>query len=510
MQQYDYSFSVEEDNPFMVFPHLQEIACKHYPGEVLDLSRGDPGIGGSPSVKAREFYGFLVGADTVLNNNQFRIHRDKDGNIEEFIRDYAHMTYQPGLAEKHLETLDYVVAEIKKYAEKQNYFPGCKDKNDISRNEVFQELFKYSTAVGGTYHTQWGEAIVKIVIAQMYREFLDEDSIDADDLILTLGVNDAIGTLFKMLGEEGLGYLKPGDTVAASVPAYAPYFNEIKARGLNVVGINTDPDTGKTDLSLIEDYDDRIKVFFIITPNNPTGIKYSDYEIRRIAEIAEKNDALIISDEIYSQMHDGFSTVWKYAKKRTLRLCGRSKIERSPGLRFGDVLIVKETNDYLSNELFNEYLVAEDFKTQFVWSKGPGGNHASFQHTATVPGPSQILGMLHILLGGEERAVYIDFIKKNMEVFYETLGIEYKGNLYYALFNLNAVEGSKKVDVPIEQKVLELAGEYGVVLIPAMKFFSDEMLAQKDLKNYVRASLPNLSYEQVKEAAERIKQYLTE
>ncbi len=508
MQHYNYSFSVEEDNPFMVFPHLQEIACKHYPGEVLDLSRGDPGIGGFPSVRAREFYSFLVGADTVLNNNQFRIHRDKNGDIEELIRDYAHMTYQPDLAEKHLQTLEYVVKEIKKYAEEQKYFPGCKDKNNISKKEIFQELFKYSTAVGGTYHTQWGESIVKIVITQMYQEFLGDDSINAEDLVLTLGVNDAIGTLFKMLGEEGLGYLKSGDTVAASVPAYAPYFNEINARGLNVVGINTDPDTGETDLSLIENYADRIKAFFIITPNNPTGIKYSDEEVRKIAEIADKNDALIVSDEIYSQMHEGFSTVWKYAKKRTLRLCGRSKIERSPGLRFGDVLITNETNNYLSEVLFKDILEAEDFKTQFVWSKGPGGNHASFQHTAAVPGPSQILGMLHILLGGEERKVYIDFIKKNMKVFYDTLGIEYRGNLYYALFNLNDVEGCKKVNVPIEQKVLELAGEYGVVLIPAMKFFSDEMLAKKDLKNYVRASMPNLSYDQVKEAAERIKEYL--
>jgi len=41
----EYGFSVSDNNPFQVFPYLQKIALESLgPDNVLDLSRGDPGL----------------------------------------------------------------------------------------------------------------------------------------------------------------------------------------------------------------------------------------------------------------------------------------------------------------------------------------------------------------------------------------------------------------------------------------------------------------------------------
>jgi len=42
-----------------------------------------------------------------------------------------------------------------------------------------------------------------------------------------------------------------------------------------------------------------------------------------------------------------------------------------------------------------------------------------------------------------------------------------------------------------------------------MKFFSDRAQKESDKSNFVRVSLPNLYPEQIKEAARKIKEYLS-
>ena len=500
-----YGFLVQEDNPFLIFPYLQEKAKENFSSdEVLDLSRGNPGLGFCPAEKSRKFFGFLVTMDAVLNSNKtsFRIHtRDKKDipEIEKMIKKCAIENFSPQLAKEHLKTLDEVTKKIIECAKKENL--------EVDKFDILNNIFGYSALVGGTYHSPQGKLIPRIVVANLYRHLLGDESIESDDFVFTLGVNDAIGTLFKMLGKEGLGYLKAGDAIAISSPAYAPYFNEINLRKLVPIELEFSMREGKVDLAKIRKNKKRIKAFFIINPNNPTGLPYDEEVIEQIVNIAEENDSIIITDEIYAQFYYDFFSIWPKAKKRTIFLSGRSKIERSPGLRFGDVLIAKETNKFLTN-LLRDYLTAEDFKTQFIWMKAPGATYGSFQHTATVPGPSQILGILHILLGGEERKKYVDMVNKNMDKFFEQLGISKKNAVYYGIFDLNTIPGNIKHDVCMEQKLYELATQKGVVLVPALKFFSNLSQTESDKTNFVRVSLPNLSSTKVAEAGKRIKEYL--
>jgi len=500
-----YGFLVKEDNPFLIFPYLQKKAEENFSSdEMLDLSRGNPGLGFCPAEKSRKFFGFLVTIDTVLNSNKttYRIHaknKNDIAEIEEMIKKCADENFSPQLAKEHLQTLDEIIKEIIECAKQENL--------NLNKFDCLNSIFGYSALVGGTYHSPKGKKIVRIVVANLYRRLLGDTNIQSDDFIFTLGVNDAIGTLFKMLGKEGLGYLCEGDAIVISSPAYAPYFNEINSRKLVPIELEFNMREGKIELEKIKKNKKKIKAFFIINPNNPTGLPYDEAVIEPIIRIAKEHNAIIITDEIYAQFYNNFFSIWPKAKERTIFLSGRSKIERSPGLRFGDVLISKQTNKFLT-DLLRDNLTAPDFKTQFIWMKAPGATHGSFQHTATVPGPSQILGMLHILLGGKERKKYVDMVNENMDKFFEQLGISKKNAVYYGIFDLNNIPGNIKQDICMEQKLYELATKKGVVLVPALKFFSNLSQSEADKTNFVRVSLPNLSSTKVSEAGKRIREYL--
>lgn len=498
-----FGFLVRTDNPFVIFRKLQELATTEFSGKILDLSRGNPGLGFAPSEKHRKLNGFLSILDTVLNSNysHYRIHEAKPEDTQtvmSMIESCAYDNFQPEKAQEMLEMLYEVLDKTIEAAAEEGL--------NWTELDVLKGIFNYSTITGGTYHATAGEHISRVVVADLYRDLLADPSINSREIIFTLGVNDGIGTVFKMLGKEGMGYLDKGDFVAVSSPAYSPYFSEIIARGLVPVEVRTDPDTGEVDLSQLYAVEGRIKAFFVINPNNPTGLPYERSVVEEIAQIAEAHDSLIVTDEIYAQFHENFASVWPAAKNRTIMLSGRSKIERGPGLRFGDVLISDDTNEYLT-QFFQDSLGEDDFRAKFIKMKAPGSTYGSFHHTASVPGPSQMLGTLGILLGEEERAYYLELVDQNMEVFHDELNISRKGASYYSLFDLNKIPGATKQELTIEQKLCELASR-GVILVPALKFFSALAQSESDKSGYVRAALPNVTTEDALEAARRIREYI--
>ncbi len=74
-------------------------------------------------------------------------------------------------------------------------------------------------------------------------------------------------------------------------------------------------------------------------PNNPTGAVATREIMQKIADIAEKHDLLVISDEIYDRLVYGFEHVCFAAlpgmHKRTILLGGFSKDYAMTGWRIG-------------------------------------------------------------------------------------------------------------------------------------------------------------------------------
>ena len=78
-------------------------------------------------------------------------------------------------------------------------------------------------------------------------------------------------------------------------------------------------------------------------------------------------------------------------------------------MRFGDMFISKEANSHITNVVLKNHLVAgHDFKSYLIQAKGPGGAEGEFQHTTFVPGPSQFLGICHMILGEEDYQAWVE------------------------------------------------------------------------------------------------------
>lgn len=87
----------------------------------------------------------------------------------------------------------------------------------------------------------------------------------------------------------------------------------------------------------------RTKIIVVINPNNPTGAVYPRELLIQIAELAEKHNLLLCSDEVYSQMvydeHRFYHLAPLATKTPTLTYSGLSKNHLACGFRSGWMVI---------------------------------------------------------------------------------------------------------------------------------------------------------------------------
>jgi aspartate/methionine/tyrosine aminotransferase len=503
-----WGFDLKLDNPFRIFRVLRHIADESVGADnVVDVSRGDPGYGYCPSVRGREFYAFLLEVDTVFNNpgEHFAAENREDFEVLwERIQAHAKKTYSEKKANQLTKEFYFFLTRIEKFSNEQGL--------NWSKREILAQLFNYSIVSGGSYIQPPGETLVKAVVADHYNKRLDL-GVDYSEVLLMQGVSHGIGTIFKFLNDKKVGYLKEGDGVLVNSPVYAPYNAIIENRGLKSYSIPIDPETGK----VVGDIDEilaatpeNLKLICLIDPNNPTGFMNDDEFLRKIAAFAEERDILIVTDEVYSDFFfERQKNVIHYARKRTIMIGGRSKIERSTGLRFGEFVISKEAQEYIGDSLLGgNWGPAPDLMCALVFAKAPGGIEGEFQHVTFVTAPSQFMGISHMIFGDDDRDEYLKRIRVNMESFYAILGLEYRKNLYYSCFDLAGIPGFNKEDMEPEELFVGLAKK-GIVLIPANLFFSESEREKKDYRSFARASLPNVTFSYLQKGAKLVKEYVT-
>jgi aspartate aminotransferase len=112
-----------------------------------------------------------------------------------------------------------------------------------------------------------------------------------DDVIMTNGAAGAINTVLKSI-------LDPGDEVIVLSPYFPEYRFYIENHGGRVVTVETDerfqPDIPRIARAITP----RTKALILNSPNNPTGVVYSDRVLRELDGII-RDPVLVISDEPY-------------------------------------------------------------------------------------------------------------------------------------------------------------------------------------------------------------------
>lgn len=120
----------------------------------------------------------------------------------------------------------------------------------------------------------------------------------AENIVITPGTKQAIILSLMAL-------LEPGDEVVVIMPAWVSYIPQSFIAETQVVVKNVDmrKDDYSWDMEALEQaVTPKTKVIIFNTPQNPTGMVVPEADQRRLFEIAERNDAFIIADEIYERL----------------------------------------------------------------------------------------------------------------------------------------------------------------------------------------------------------------
>lgn len=198
----------------------------------------------------------------------------------------------------------------------------------------------------GYTNSNSGYADVRQTVAESVNERFGT-AFTGENIVMTVGAAGGLNVIFKTL-------LNPGDEVIA----FAPYFGEYRSYTNNYDGVLVEisPNTENFQPKLKE-FEEKItpktKIVIVNTPNNPTGVVYSEETIQKMTEIMEVKqkeygtDIYLVSDEPYRELaYDGVEVPYltKYYNN-TIIGYSYSKSLSLPGERIGYLVIPDEVAD---------------------------------------------------------------------------------------------------------------------------------------------------------------------
>ena len=189
------------------------------------------------------------------------------------------------------------------------------------------------------YMENAGYAATRAAVAQQlsYETGLKFDN---NDIVMTIGAAGALNVVLKTI-------LNPGEEVIVLSPFFVEYLNYVDNHGGVSKVVPTDnrfypqADTLSTAITR------KTKAIIINTPNNPTGVVYSEDCLKQLSRMVREKEAqygtqiYLVSDEAYRKIiYDGikFPQVLLH-HQRTIALTSHSKDLALPGERIGYIAV---------------------------------------------------------------------------------------------------------------------------------------------------------------------------
>ncbi len=189
---------------------------------------------------------------------------------------------------------------------------------------------------GETHYTSnWGKIELRQAISENLQKLYGITYNPQDEIIATVGVSEALYLTMTAI-------LDPGDEVIIPTPCFVSYQAEVILAGGVPVEIPAHLENNFTvdPADIRKALSPRTKVIFVGYPSNPTGAVAEREVLLEIVKIAEENNLLIVSDEIYDRLvynfeHVCFPALDESIKQRTILLGGFSKDYAMTGWRIG-------------------------------------------------------------------------------------------------------------------------------------------------------------------------------
>ena len=327
-----------------------------------------------------------------------------------------------------------------------------------------------------------GTAELKKAVSRKFEEF-NGLHYGTDQIVISNGGKHSLTNVFQAI-------MNPGDEVIIPAPYWLTYPEIVKlCDGVPVYVYGTKDSGYKVTAKQIEDaITDKTKAVILNTPNNPTGMVYSEGELRAIADVAVKKDIYVVADEMYENLiygdkkHVSIASLGEEIYKRTITCSGLSKSYSMTGWRIGytgsSVEIAKLMGSIQSHQTSNPNSIAQ--KAALEALRGPQDAVTAMREEF------------------DQRRKYMYERVSQMPL---VDALEPEGAFYTFVDFTDVLEKSYKgVRIGTASRVAEiLIEDYKVAVVPCQDFGFD---------NFIRLSYA-ISMENIKKGLDRIEEFVS-
>jgi len=245
---------------------------------------------------------------------------------------------------------------------------------DFRTPEHVVEAAKSAMEEGFTHYTPPGGFFeLKEAISEKLKRENGIDVDPSDEVCVLSGGYNALYCTFQAL-------IDPGDEVVVMEPCLPQYWGDTTLAGGKAVSLRLlEEDHFRPDINdLRSKINERTKMILLNSPQNPTGAVMTREDMNSIADVAENNDLLVISDEVYEKFiyndypHISFASI-PGMEKRTLTVNSFSKTYAMTGWRVGyvagDSELVSKIRDISEHSVWCPNSIAQ--KASIAALKGP-------------------------------------------------------------------------------------------------------------------------------------------
>lgn len=198
------------------------------------------------------------------------------------------------------------------------------------REQAVYEIEKGHT----TYTSNYGLLELREALAEWLHRHYALSYDPAHEIVITVGASEAIDIALRAI-------LNPGEEVIVVEPCYVSYAPTVTfAGGVPVLFPTWQKDNFRINLEEMQKViTPRTKAIMLNYPSNPTGGTFNREDLQKLAEFVERNDLLVISDEIYAELtyegqHVSLASL-PGMKEHVILVSGFSKSHAMTGWRLG-------------------------------------------------------------------------------------------------------------------------------------------------------------------------------
>jgi len=166
--------------------------------------------------------------------------------------------------------------------------------------------------------------------------------IDREWILFSPGVVPALNMIIQ-------AFTRSGDKVIIQLPVYYPFIKAVENNECSILSNSLILEDGRYRINFADleqkAKDNKAKLLILCSPHNPVGRVWTEEELVRIGEICNKNEVLVISDEIHSDLilkgfkHTPFASISTDSLMNSITCNSPSKSFNLAGLQTSYIVI---------------------------------------------------------------------------------------------------------------------------------------------------------------------------